>query len=270
MVAALAGIVWLDRLAGRPLVLAGVGLLFTFAASLEFLRLFSVRTRMVLFLAPAVVVPGIVAPAFCDCVPFESILMWTFVFLGAVTLLHITGVLQSKGEEAARICLRDHAVGFMATLYCLVPMGLLVTMGADSGHGSLFVVVLILLVKCADIGGFLGGTAFGRRRILPAVSPKKSYEGSLCGLILTIAAGFAVARLWPGMFIDNSALSIVLFAVAINLASQAGDFAESALKRIIGVKDSAQLLPTFGGTLDMMDSLVIAIPVAAFALKIWN
>jgi phosphatidate cytidylyltransferase len=126
------------------------------------------------------------------------------------------------------------------------------------------------VVKCADIGGYLGGTAFGRRRVLPAVSPKKSYEGSFCGLVLTIAASFLVAHYWPGLLLDSSAAVIITLAVALNLASQAGDFTESALKRVLGVKDSAQLLPTFGGALDMMDSLVIAVPVAAVAFRIWS
>ena len=105
---------------------------------------------------------------------------------------------------------------------------------------------------------------------MPAVSPKKSYEGSVCGLLLTIAASFFISHHWPGLLLDFNSFAIVALAVALNLASQAGDFAESALKRVIGVKDSAQLLPTFGGALDMMDSLVIAVPIAAVAFRVWS
>lgn len=270
LLVALAAIVWIDERIGQPTVLLVVAVLFGVLASVEFLRLFSVKTRAVSILCGLAALPAILLPIFCGDLTFEQACLWILIAQGIIALLHVTASLQRHGPDAARNCLRDYGIGIIAVLYCLVPIGLLIDLAMTSGRGSLFVIVLILVVKCADIGGYLGGTAFGRRRVLPAVSPKKSYEGSFCGLALTIAASFLVAHYWPGLLLDSSAAVIITLAVALNLASQAGDFTESALKRVLGVKDSAQLLPTFGGALDMMDSLVIAVPVAAVAFRIWS
>jgi phosphatidate cytidylyltransferase len=117
---------------------------------------------------------------------------------------------------------------------------------------------LVLVVSwCGDTGGYLVGRAFGRRLLLPAVSPKKTVEGAIGSLV----AGAAGAAL-----VSSSALSSMPMAwaavVGVGLAAVAivGDLAESLLKRAWGVKDTGGILPGHGGLLDRVDSVLFAAP----------
>ena len=88
----------------------------------------------------------------------------------------------------------------------------------------------------------------------------------IAGLLLTLAATWAAWTFRPDFFPGLEMAGIVIFALVVNVATQWGDFAESMVKRAFGVKDSASLIPTFGGALDIVDSLVFAIPAAALVL----
>ena len=130
----------------------------------------------------------------------------------------------------------------------------------ELGVATAFTVVAVS--KTTDICGFLVGTLLGRKRIAPAVSPRKTWEGTIAGVLG--AAG--VATLLSEHLAGPPAFSAVIGAL-IGLASFAGDLVESGLKRWGGVKDSARLLPEFGGVLDMLDGVLIAAPVAVVCLK---
>ena len=111
----------------------------------------------------------------------------------------------------------------------------------------------------SDIAAFFAGTRFGKHKIWPAVSPKKSVEGAAAGLaasVLLACAFYAAGK--TNSFAATCALGFVLGCFA-----QLGDFFESALKRCAGVKDSGNLLPGHGGILDRIDSMIFA--VAAYA-----
>lgn len=113
----------------------------------------------------------------------------------------------------------------------------------------------------SDTGAYYIGSYFGKRRIWPRVSPKKSWAGSIGGLVLCVSACAALGYVWGARPWWNFAL----LGVVLNIASQLGDFFESALKRTLGVKDSGTLLPGHGGLLDRIDSLLFVIPVYAGA-----
>lgn len=119
--------------------------------------------------------------------------------------------------------------------------------------------VVVLAAVISDTGAYYAGTWFGKTRIWPRVSPKKSWVGSLGGLGLCMAActgvGMAAGTApWP---------AFALLGAWLNIASQLGDFFESALKRTLGVKDSGTLLPGHGGLLDRIDSLLFVVPAYA-------
>ncbi|AYC32083.1 phosphatidate cytidylyltransferase [Pseudomonas cavernae] len=127
------------------------------------------------------------------------------------------------------------------------------------------IIAVMVLVWAADIGAYFSGKAFGRRKLAPQVSPGKSWEGLLGGLLLSllIAAAVGCYRQWAGAdFIFG-----LLGAAAVVLISVVGDLTESMFKRQAGVKDSSNLLPGHGGVLDRIDSLTAAIPV--FAVLLW-
>jgi len=109
----------------------------------------------------------------------------------------------------------------------------------------------------SDTAAFYSGTMWGKKKIWPKVSPKKSWAGSLGGLTACIIATTAF-----GLSFGNAAIwQWVLLGAALNISAQMGDFFESALKRSLDVKDSGHILPGHGGLLDRADSLLLVVPV---------
>lgn len=126
--------------------------------------------------------------------------------------------------------------------------------------------VLVLFAAFAsDIGGFYAGRFFGKHKVWPRVSPKKTVEGSIGGMLactlvtLTIGLSFGTAPWY----------ALIFLGIMLNCASQLGDFFESALKRTVGVKDSGAILPGHGGVLDRVDSILLVLPTYWFAQSIY-
>ncbi len=125
-------------------------------------------------------------------------------------------------------------------------------------HGRGALLVLFLAIWGGDSGAYYAGKHLGRHRIFPAVSPKKTWEGSIAGLATSVvAATAAAAALYPPVSLPEAAL----LGLAVGVAGQLGDLFESMLKRSAGIKDSSHLLPGHGGLLDRLDSLIFATPV---------
>ncbi|HUX68264.1 MAG TPA: phosphatidate cytidylyltransferase [Terriglobales bacterium] len=141
------------------------------------------------------------------------------------------------------------------------PGMLLGVLGAirELGFGRWWLVFLLLVVWLGDTAALYGGRAFGRHPMAPRVSPHKTWEGAAASLLAALSVGFALAA-WL------AEPRLVPLALALNLAAQAGDLAESLFKRGAGVKDSSQLLPGHGGVLDRVDALLLAAPVLWYYL----
>ena len=272
LIAALALDVVIDDWLEHPYLASVLLLIAVLLAQRELLKLLGsgdARSAGLVQLAAIVAFGGreAVAFGFLD-VSASSLALATGMGLVIALMCDATFKLQQGASENDGVLVRRVADAAFAHLYIALPLGLLheLALGFPGGSGSRFIVCLILLSKCGDIGGYLGGTFFGRHRIMPRVSPKKSWEGAIGGLLLTFGAAFLFDALWPGIFSGLAGLSLLLFALAVNVATLMGDFAESMLKRSVGTKDSAALLPTFGGALDIVDSLVFAVPVAYLLL----
>jgi phosphatidate cytidylyltransferase len=134
--------------------------------------------------------------------------------------------------------------------------------------GAAVVMFPILLTWASDIGAYAVGRLAGRRKLIPAVSPGKTVEGALGALVVTTLAAIAYERLAlrPLAQLAIAPWWAAAFGLAISLAAQLGDLAESLLKRDAGVKDSSHLLPGHGGILDRFDSLFFVLPVSALVL----
>lgn len=120
---------------------------------------------------------------------------------------------------------------------------------------------LFLVVAAADVGGYFAGRLIGGPKLWQRISPKKTWAGMVGGVALAVAIGAIVGAATTGTFV----LEVCAVSAVIALVSQAGDLAESALKRHFGVKDSGRLLPGHGGALDRFDGLVAAALLAAVA-----
>lgn len=126
--------------------------------------------------------------------------------------------------------------------------------GAPKGIALYFSLAVVLM---GDTGGYFAGRAFGKTKLMPKVSPKKTVEGSIGGLLASCVTGVGVC-LWYQLPFHWGLAAI--FAVLAGMAGQIGDLAESALKRASNCKDSGKLLPGHGGMLDRIDALLFGVP----------
>lgn len=132
-----------------------------------------------------------------------------------------------------------------------------VRLGVPDPLGFQLTVLILLGIWSTDSGAYFVGRSFGRRKLWPAISPNKTVEGSIGGLVtavLVVSAANAVLGAVPAW----QALAI---AAVTGVAAQAGDLVESAMKRHFGVKDSGRIIPGHGGVLDRFDSLLIVFPI---------
>jgi phosphatidate cytidylyltransferase len=128
-------------------------------------------------------------------------------------------------------------------------------------RGPLLVLWLVLMVCAADIGAYFAGRAFGHRKLAPLVSPGKTWEGALGGLLMV-----ALVAALGAVYFALPALAVVAFGVGVGIFSIIGDLTESMFKRAASLKDSGTLLPGHGGLLDRIDSVTAAAPLYALGL----
>lgn len=129
---------------------------------------------------------------------------------------------------------------------------------------------LLAAGKGSDMAAFVVGKSIGKHPMTPRVSPNKTWEGGIAGGIVGTGAGLAVIYCSPlkSAYSGMPVLALLFFCLLVTIAAQVGDLVKSAFKRWAGVKDSGRILPEFGGMLDMVDSFIIAAPVATLGTKL--
>ncbi|MBT7376949.1 MAG: phosphatidate cytidylyltransferase [Candidatus Marinimicrobia bacterium] len=145
-------------------------------------------------------------------------------------------------------------------------LGSLISVRLIPEHGFTITVAMFVSVWTCDTFAFIVGSKFGKTKVLPSVSPKKSWEGSIAGLVGAIL--FMLILFYNGAFGDWLCLTdVIAIGFITGGFSQLGDFAESLLKREAGVKDTSDYLQGHGGILDRFDSLAIAAPLTYLYLQ---
>jgi phosphatidate cytidylyltransferase len=147
------------------------------------------------------------------------------------------------------------AARVLAQWYVGMPLGMLAAV--ESMVGRMGPLLLIATIAVSDSAQFYTGRLFGRRLLAPAISPKKTVEGAVGGLVMT--TGF-VALAGPALLPGAGRLSLALLGAIMVVLGIGGDLFESRLKRIAGVKDSSVIIPGHGGILDRIDALLFATP----------
>jgi phosphatidate cytidylyltransferase len=274
----LAGLFWLD-LYSRGYVACLTVMLVTAAALLELFRMADhaghktfrgVGVAFGVALIPYYTLVGVVIRAGRFPEPTEVACM-------LAPLLAL--VLAAMGRAATRReglgpQLANIAVTVFAVLYVALPMAFLarirfLTAPAPAGRapqGWYLVILVLAVTKASDIGAYFAGTFLGRHKFAPTISPNKTIEGAIGGLLASIAVSVALACAIPIHLLTNVWAGPILFGVGVGIGSQLGDLTESLIKRSTGIKDSADILPSFGGVLDLIDSFLVAAPVAYFLL----
>ncbi|MEP0943803.1 MAG: phosphatidate cytidylyltransferase [Rhizobiaceae bacterium] len=169
-------------------------------------------------------------------------------FIGLGLILELV----SSGDERSDV----RWIG-LGALYCAIP-AIAFPLIRENG-GFALIMFLFLVVWITDIAAYFVGRQFGGPKLLPAVSPKKTWSGGIGGLVFSLIFALLVGLYTPGL----SLFGLMAAAAFLSIVSQAGDFFESWVKRLFDVKDSSQLIPGHGGFLDRLDGLVAAaVPVA--------
>jgi phosphatidate cytidylyltransferase len=182
--------------------------------------------------------------------------------LVAINLLVVAliSIFQYKTDPAVlRVIVRQ----VQGTIYIPVMLSFLILIRADDS-GMSWIFLLLAIIFAGDTSAYYVGSHWGRHKLSPAISPGKTIEGSVAGVIANLAVGAIGKALF---FPDLPWGWTLLFFVMVGLAGQLGDLFESEMKRFAGVKDSGGILPGHGGILDRIDALLFASPVAYIFIR---
>ncbi len=207
------------------------------------------RGAYVLVVAVLLVLAAVLVPRWLDPVPLlaASLLWWL------VALVWILRYPVPIGAAAVAVC------GVLTLLPAWIAFRLVLGFGE---RGPYFVLLVLAIVWAADIGAYFVGRRYGRLRLAPRVSPGKSWEGVMGGLVASAAVaavGGTLLGLAPGL--------LAVAGAGIAGLSVVGDLSESLFKRHAGIKDSGQIFPGHGGAMDRLDSLTAALPAFALCLQ---
>lgn len=177
------------------------------------------------------------------------LVMFTILVLGFLIFLF-------RGERP----LSNLGTTFFGLMYLTIPLGLLIILNFNYGQAYLF--YLLLITKLTDTGAYFVGKKFGKTKLAPYISPNKSWEGLVGGVLLGVLGSYLMKN-----FVHFSTAESIAVGLVLAIFATFGDLTESLLKRDLGVKDSNQL-PGLGGFLDLVDSLVFTTPLMYFYLKL--
>ena len=190
---------------------------------------------------------------------FELTRGWELFFLAAGLLTLI--ILQfSRRENSGAIV--DISVTIFGIIYIAWFLSFLIKIRYMDG-GLRLIAMLLIIAKGGDIGAYLIGSRFGKTPLLPRISPRKSVEGAVGGLLFSVAAGVICGMLFK---LPLAFTHLLFLGASLGILAQLGDLSESLVKRDCQVKDSGNFFPGMGGILDVVDSLIFTAPVFYFYL----
>jgi len=175
--------------------------------------------------------------------------LWMIIIFGWYALMY------------PKVSFAEASYNFISLFYPVIPFTFLYFL-RELPDGVYWCFYIFLLVWLTDTGAFFIGNAWGKHKLAPRVSPNKSVEGSIGGLIAASIFGIVFWLITR----EGTLLAIMFLSVVTSAVSQIGDLFESSLKRMAGVKDSGRLIPGHGGILDRFDSFLFALPLVYFAL----
>lgn len=263
----LLGPVFLALVLAGPRLFAGALAILIFLGCLELWRILDRLGLKTPPWMPALAV-GLFALAVSGRLGIVELLLAMIAWVGALVLLF-------HPPDGSR---RSHAVAIAAHLMGAVYLGVLPSFlvrlyeggwsgGAPAGTGPGWLFLAIFSIWMCDTGAYLVGSAWGRHRLWPSVSPKKTWEGAIGGAIAAVVFAMLLA---PVLRAGLSPIEAAGLGVLVAITATIGDLVESRLKRIADVKDSGALLPGHGGVLDRFDSLFFSAPLFYYYLLLFG
>jgi phosphatidate cytidylyltransferase len=177
-----------------------------------------------------------------------------YILSPLLTLIFFIKLYKSKDEKP----FKNIAYTFLGIIYVALPFALLTVLAfiKNDTYDPNIVLGCLFLLWASDSGAYFAGTKFGKTKLFERVSPKKSWEGSIGGMI----AAMLVATIISRYYTNYSAFQWYSIGIIIVVAGTYGDLVESLFKRSINIKDSADTIPGHGGFLDRFDGLLLSIP----------
>lgn len=196
----------------------------------------------------ALLLPKLTFEAFA----FPIINRLDILFMTALLLLAYTVLVKNKFtfEDASFMLLGATYIGLGFHYFIVIQ---------EIGLQYIFYAIIVILAT--DVGAYFSGSLFGKHKLWPEISPKKTIEGAIGGVVLAIIAGTVFHLFFP---VHDSLLMVIIVSLFASIVGQLGDLVESAFKRYYGVKDSGRLLPGHGGILDRFDSWLFVFPFLHF------
>jgi len=180
-----------------------------------------------------------------------------FVMLFVLLFTPFFVALFSKRHSFAKITLSCWTSMLYVALPCMILLELYQSDAVLMIKGKYLIIMIFALIWTNDIFAYLTGTAFGRHKLFERISPKKTIEGSLGGLVMTVVTAFLVNHFWYHFMSDWQMIGM---AAVVVVFGSLGDLCESMMKRQAGVKDSGNVIPGHGGILDRFDATFMAVP----------
>lgn len=206
--------------------------------------------------------------------PLLTLISGGMFLLGAVVRLQDSGLILSAviglylGAlvfKYPKFTITDAGANLLAALYTGWLFSQLYLIRNISVSGGFFFLVFLLVCNWAsDTGAYFTGRTLGKIKLAPQVSPKKSVEGAVGGIVGASLAALALQGLAP----EGSLLAYGTLGALISVIGQLGDLAESAMKRYAGIKDSSNIIPGHGGILDRFDSVLLTAPLAYYYISL--
>lgn len=189
---------------------------------------------------------------------FEPTKNWELFFI-VFALLFLIFMQFARRDNSGTVV--DISTTLFGIIYVAWFLSFMIKIRYLEGGLGLFLAVL-LITKLGDIGAYFIGSRFGKTPLIPRISPKKSVEGAIGGLLFSITAALISRPL-----LNLSYLHLIFIGICMGILAQAGDLSESLIKRDCQVKDSGRILPGMGGVLDVIDSLLFTAPAFYFYMS---
>lgn len=216
----------------------------------EFLRMIDMKKFPVTWFAGLVGLLGLTIP-WSNGYYVGHLSPVAFIWLLVFALLAITVISKNK------ITIDQIALVLIGVLYLGLGFHAMIATRWLEPDGLFWTLLVFLCIWATDSGAYFTGMAFGKHLLWPAISPKKTVEGALGGILLSVAVAIGFALYRPDALRIPQA---VLLGIAIAVIGQLGDLIQSAYKRVKGIKDTGTILPGHGGVLDRVDSWLIVFP----------
>jgi phosphatidate cytidylyltransferase len=178
-------------------------------------------------------------------------IIWLFMFV------FLTTTVLTKNK----VSLDQAGLVFIGIVYLGLGFHYIMETRLLDSHGLFWTLLVLICIWSADSGAYFGGVLFGKHLLWPAISPKKTYEGAIGGIILAVFVTLIFSYTYPDLL---SLMQAIILGVVIAIVGQLGDFIQSAYKRAKEIKDTGTIFPGHGGVLDRVDSWLIVFPFVHF------